>query len=262
MNIRRIAVVFAASALLVAVAVFLSVGEALTFTPGNYYIFPLGGAQVAVEALEQTARAEGFTVVRHDGSSVVAYEGEALAVEPIDTLLGRANLLVIDEGRFLLRVAGDGSTYAVRPSADGLELVFSPHDAQSLDDVFAVLVELERIGVISNEVDFGYAEYSSSSLKGPMPPANARVESDLYWLTVSEDWFSFAATKGMTLVGLRVSVVAEILPGAALPASFDAFVASSSESLVELSLPVDLLLSLATDTSVGLVRLPYVPVIP
>jgi hypothetical protein len=47
-----------------------------------------------------------------------------------------------------------------------------------------------------------------------------------------------------------------------LPASFDAFVASSSESLVELSLPVDLLLSLATDTSVGLVRLPYVPVIP
>ena len=262
MNIRRIVAAVAASALLVALAVVFGTGEALTFSSDNYYIFPLAGGQIDVDALVASAQLEGFAVVQHDGLSVIAYDGSALATEPIPTLLGRSQLLVVDGDRFLMRIAGESSTVAIRPSAAGMELVYSPIEAQSLDDVFGALVELERLGAISADVDFEYSEFAKGALKGPQTPSGARIESDLYWLTVAEDWNAFAATKAMSVTGLRVTVVAELLPDSELPAAYSAFVASEAGSLVELLLPIDLLMPLAFEGSVGLIRLPYEPAIP
>lgn len=262
MRLTRVAAALAVSAMIATLAVLLTVGEAVSFSQSNYYIFPLGGTSVDLESLVQTAQAQGYAVIRYDGSSVLAYQGAELATAPIETLLAGDRLLIVDGSRFLLRASGESSTYAVRPSSDGLELVFSPHEDQGLDGVLSALVDLEGLGVISSEVDFGFRAFARESLKGPVPPTGARTDSDLYWLTVAEDWHAFAAVKGLSLVGLRVDVVVEFLPGSALPAEYAEYVSSESASLAELLLPIDLLVELASSEGVGFVRQPYEPVIP
>ena len=262
MRARRLAISIVVLTLLVGTVAWLSTGQALSFNQANYYVFPLGGPVVDVELLFQTARAEGYAVVQYDDTSVVAYEGEQLATETIDGLLASSRLLIIDGDRFLLRASTDTSTFAVRPNSSGLELMFSPQEDQAMDGVISVLLELERLGILSEEVDFGFKEFAKDSLKGPAPPAGTRVESDLFGLTVAEDWHAFAATKGLSLVGLRVEVVAELLPGSELPVEYANYVNSESESLVGLLLPVDQLIALATSESIGLLRKPYAPVAP
>jgi hypothetical protein len=259
---KRIAAALAASATLVALAVVLSAGEELSFASSNYYIFRLGGAGTDVASVRAAAQADGFSVIEYDGSSAIAYEGASLATAPIESLLAGPKVLLIDGSRFLLRVASEASTYAVRPSAGGLELVFSPGQNQDLDGVLSVLLELERLGVLSYDVDFAFEEFDKSALKGPEAPGGARIDSDLYWLTVAEDWYGFAAAKGLSLVGLRARVVAELLPGSTLPAEYSPYISSESASLVELLIPIDLLVSLSSTEGIGFVRPPYVPVIP
>lgn len=263
MNPRRIVAAVAASALIISLVVLFGVGEDLMFSRSNYYIFRVGGAVTDLDSLRQAAQADGFAVIQYDGPSVVAFEGSQLASVPIEALLASPKLLVVDGSRFLLRVSGDLATYAVRSSSGGgLELVFSPSQDQDLDGVLAALLDLEGIGVLSSDVDFGFQEFAKDSLKGPETPAGARLDSDLYWLTVAEDWHAFASAKGLSLVGLGVRVVAEILPGSALPSEYSSYVSSASASLAELLIPIDLLVPLASSDGIGFVRPPYVPVIP
>jgi hypothetical protein len=262
MRARRLTASIAVLILLIGTAAWLGTGQALSFRAANYYIFPLGGPSVDVESLLQTAQAEGYAVIRYDGTTAVAYEGDQVATQAVDLLLGSPSLLIVDGGRFLLKSSAGNSTFAVRPGTDGLELVFSPQEDQTMDEVISVLLELERIGILSDEVDFEFHEYAKDALKGPAPPTGARIDSNLFGLTVSEDWHAYAASKGLTLVGLRVEVVAELLPGSVLPAEFESFVSSEGESLVGLLLPVDQLVALATAEGIGLVREPYEPIAP
>jgi len=263
MRTKNLVVALVVSSILAGAAVWLGTGEALSFSQDNYYVFPLGGTSVDVESLSLAAQAEGYVVVRYDGNSVAAYAGDQISIEPVDALLASDQLLVVDGGRFLLRVAGEAFTYAVRPSSLGLELVLSPHEAQTMEGVFSVLVALEQLGVIGTEADFGFFEtFQRDALKGPPAPAGARIESDLFGLTVAEDWHAFAAAKGLSLVGLRVEAVVELLPGNSIPAEYADYVTSESESLVRLLLPIGQLVSLATSESVGLVRQAYQPTAP
>lgn len=262
MRVRNVVVALVVSSILVGAVVWLTAGDTLPFKQTEYYIFPLGGTLIDLESLSASAKADEYTVIRYDGNSVVAYAGESLATEPVDVLLASGRLLIVDAGRFLLRVSGEAVTYAVRPSSVGLELVFSPHEDLSIDAVVAVLQDLQQLGIIGDEVDFGFQSFAKDDLKGPAPPAGARIESDLYWLAVAEDWHAFAAFKSLTLVGLRVEVVAEKLPGSGIPVEYAGYVTSESESLARLLLPIDQLVSLATSGSVGLVRQAYEPVAP
>jgi len=262
MKARRLAASIAVLILLVGTVAWLSTGQALSFHQANYYVFSLGGPAVDVESLFRTAQAEGYAVVRYDSTGVTAYEGDQLATETLDDLLASSRLIIIDGGRFLLRASTETSTFAVRPNSSGLELVFSPQEDQAMDGVVSVLLELERMGILSEEVDFGFQEFARDDPKGPAPPASARMESDLFGLTVAEDWHAFASAKGLSLVGLRVEVVAELLPGSELPAEYADYVNSESETLVGLLLPVDQLVPLASSQSIGLLRKPYEPVAP
>ena len=263
MRTKNLVVALVVASILAGAAVWLGTGEALSFSPSNYYVFPLGGGLVDTESLSLTAQTEGYAVVRYDGSSVVAYTGDQLSTQPVDVILASDRLLVVDGTRSLLRVSGESFTYAVRPSSVGLELVFSPYEEQTLDGVFSVLVALEQLGIIGTEADVGFFDtFEKDTLKGPPTPAGARIESDLFGLTVAEDWHAFAAAKGLSLVGLRVEVVVELLPGNSIPAEYAGFVASESESLARLLLPIDQLVRLATSEGIGLVRQAYQPVAP
>jgi hypothetical protein len=262
MRPKRLIAVLVASSLLLGTAAWLGTGEEMQFDQTNYYIFALGGAAANLESLSAAVEADGYTVVRYEGEGAVTGVGGLPATEPIDSLLARDRLLVIDSSRFLLRVVGEEHAYAVRSGPNGLELVFSPRTDQAMDAVLLVLLDLQRLGAIGGEVDFAFRSFAKNALKGPVPPAGARIESDLYWLTVAEDWHAFAAVHGLTLVGLRVEAAAELVPGAELDGAFSPYVASQSESVVRLDLPIDLLVSLASSDGVSLVRKPYEPVAP
>jgi len=262
MRAKKLAVALVITSTLAVAAVWLSVGESLVFDPSEYYVLSLGGAPIDIAGLRLAAQTDGFTIVDYAGDTFVASVGELPTADPLDLLLASDRLLVVDGDRFLLRVRGEPSTYTVRPSAAGLELVFSPAIVQEFDDVVAVLLDLQRFGIIGNEVDLGFSAYTKNALKGPAPPAGAMIESDLYGLTVAEDWHAFAAFKGLSVVGLRVDVVAEKLPGIALPSNVLAYVASESESLARLLLPIEQLVPLSLSGSVGLLRQAYEPVAP
>jgi len=262
MKTRNLVAALIVTSVLAGASVLLGVGESLTFSPSEYYILSLGGVSVDVAGLTQAAEAEGFTLIEYQGNTAVARIGDQPTTESVDSLLTRSQLLIVDGDRFLLRVAGQTSSYTVRPSADGLDLVFSPTAEQTLDDVVAILLDLQGLGIIGNEVDLGFEAYAKDAQKGPAPPAGAMIESDLYWLTVAEDWHAFAGAKGLNLVGLRVEIVAEKLPGSEIPTEFASYVTGESDSLARLLLPIERLVELATSGDVGLLRQAYEPVAP
>jgi len=259
MRMRTLKLALIAVSTLVVAGAWLGSGEDLPFAPSDYYVFSLGPAVADLPALAQTAEAEGYTVVRYNEDGSIAPSGGSTAT---DALVATDRLLAIDSGRFLLRVVGESFTYAVRSATSGIELVFSPTTAQATESVISILLELQSLGAIGGEIDFAYRAYARDALKGPEPPVGARIESDLYWLTVAEDWQAFAAARGLTLVGLRVEVIAELLPGRAVPERFIPYVTSESESLARFHLPIDELIPLASSGVVDLVRAPYEPVAP
>jgi len=260
---RRIHVLrLSAGILLMTAAVVVAFGQGTSFSAANYYIFPLQETAADLEALSLAVQADGFSVVRYEDNSAIAYEDGLISSMPVSEVLGASRLLVLDGARFLLRVSETDYTYALRPSSLGYELVFSPNGDLGLDALVDVLFELQSLGVIGSDVDFGYTSFVRDALKGPAPSAEMRIDSDLYGLMVAEDWFTFAASKGMTLIGLRVEVVAEIAEETLIPVEYYAYVTRESGSLVELLLPIEKLGALASSADVVLVRQAYQPVAP
>ena len=259
MRTRTVILALVVTSTLVVAGAWLGSSEDLPFAPTDYYVFSLGPGIADLAALSRAVEAEGYTVVRYGEDGSISASGDATAT---DALVTAERLLAIDSGRFLLRVVGESYTYAVRSATAGAELVFSPQTDQAMEAVISILLEIQSLGAIGSEVDFAYRAYARDALKGPEPPVGARIESDLYWLTVAEDWQAFAAARGFTLVGLRVEVIADLLPGATVSDRFAAYVTSESESLARLHIPIDELVPFASSGVVDLVRVPYEPVAP
>jgi len=261
---RRTLLLYVIAGTVLAIAsVAIALGQATAFSASNYYVFKLQGSAVDLNALSLSVQSDGFTVVQfEDGMGSVRSGGQLSTVSVADAL-SSSHLLVLDGSRFLFRAEEADYSYALRPAAPGLELVFSPMIDASYDALLHVLFELQELGLIGAEVDFGSPDvYVRDVLKGPAPPAELRIDSDLYGLMVAEDWFSFASAKAISLTGLRVDVVAEIQPDALIPAQFFAYVVGESGALVELLLPIEQLAALAGSSEVALVRQAYQPVAP
>jgi len=259
--------------LLISILCVLTVGSLLTsgqtsddFAATHYYILAMGQVSVDMDGLAESLKARDFTVITFDGDIASVYRGAELAGDvSIQGALADEAVLVIDADRFLLRVAEAelNYTYTVRPAAGGYELVVNPTQDIAISDALAsVLMSLQELGVLGNSVDLEYAAFAKNDLKGPAPPAGASIDSILYRLMVAEDWFAFAATQSLTMTGLRIDVVAELLPGGSLPETFAAFVREETEQLAKLLVPVDRLVALASAESIGYVRLPYQPAVP
>ncbi len=225
-----------------------------TLSSTHYYIFSLGEMSVDVTTLAETTQSTGHVVVRFvddepDGELAVALSAPAF--------------LLIDNDRFYLRQTGQAYTFTVRPSVSGYELVVNPTEELALTDVLgSILLSLQDTGIVGNDVNLEYTAFSKADLKGPAAPEGVFLESTLYGLMVAEDWFAYASTHGLTVVGLRVEVVAEKLPGAALESTFSVYAIEETESLAKLLLPIDRLIALAGSASVGYVRTAYQPAVP
>ena len=244
----------------------LSVGAAdatTSFLQTHYYLLSLGPAAADVESIRRTTQSSGYSVIAYDGDSVQAFRGNEPAGADPGAVLSDERLLVVDGDRFLLREARDGFTFSVRPAEDGYELVIDSRQDLAMSDVLgSVLGGLQSLGILGNAASLDVRAYAKDDPKGPQPPAGVAIESTLYSLLVARDWFGYAATKGLTLVGLRVEVVAELVPGASLAEPFASFAVEEAEGLAKLLLPIDQLLALGRSSAVGYVRTPYHPSVP
>ena len=260
---KKITVLVASLLLLGLSIVSFGSGEMTRFVETDYYILSLGGLTADVPSVVAAAQTNGFTVIRYEGDFVTAYRGTTETAEAISDLQDSDKLLIVDNERIYMRVKESAYTYTLRPSASGYELVIAPQEALPIVETLTdTLNALQGMGLVGTEVDLGFQAFSKSDLKGPPPPEAARIDSDLYWLTVAEDWFAFATQKGFSLTGLRVEIVAEKLPGGGIPSEFSAYLLSETETAAKLLLPIDALVRLAESAGVGLVRPPYRPAAP
>ncbi len=252
------------AAVLAFASLSLTAADATTaFLQTHYYILPLGPMSVDMDSLRQAAQTAGLSVIVYDGDLAQAFRGDSTAASDVETALSDPQLLVIDGDRFLLREIGEHFTFTVRPSDGSYELVIDPHQDQQIADALgSVLGSMQSLGILGNEVSLSIQAYAKDDLKGPTPPDDAALESTLYSLTIARDWFEYAVTKQLTLVGLRVEVVAEMVTDASLEELFLPYVVEQTDGLVKLSLPIDRLLALARSNAVGYLRTPYHPSVP
>jgi hypothetical protein len=215
---------------------------------------------IDLPALIQTTQSSGYSVI--DYGAPVSGESGVDSGRAVSVLEGAAFLLV-DHDRFYLREVGETYTFTVRASELGYELVINPQQDLSVNDALgSILMALQQLGILGSEVNLDFASFAKADLKGPASPAGAPMDSTLYGLVVSEDWFAYAASKLITQAGLRVEVVAEKIPGGVLSSEFSDYVVEETDLLVKLLLPIDELLTLAKSSSIGYVRIAYQPLIP
>lgn len=258
---RNIAIVFAV--LLLGHMSAVATDATTTFLQSHYYILSLGQVAADADSIRHAAQSSGFSVIMYEGNSAQAFRGDDPVGTAAEAVLTDERLLVVDSGRFLLRESGDGFTFSVRPSETGYELVIDPQQDLSIPETLgSTLVALQSMGILGAEASLDVQAFAKDDLKGPPPPPGVAIESTLYSLLLARDWLDYAATKEITLVGLRVEIVAEILPDASLAEPFVPYVVNEAEGLAKLFLPVDQLLALARSSAVGYVRVPYRPSIP
>ncbi|MEW5825788.1 MAG: hypothetical protein AB1778_03070, partial [Candidatus Bipolaricaulota bacterium] len=193
---RRTVIRFAGVATLAVLALASAAPGVLALDPNEYSIYPLGALVVDVNALRSAASDNGFVVLDVPERPQTA-SGQSLDV------LGADRLLVTSGARFYLRVAHAGMTYALRPSAAGSELVVVVAAAlEEMEALGSVLLEMQELGIVGMDVDLGGRQtFARHALKGPAVPAGVALDSALYGLVVSEDWFAYAAAKSIALHG-------------------------------------------------------------
>jgi len=227
----------------------------------HYYLLLIGEMDVPLESLIQSAKERELAIIVLSDEQVASYRGSDLTDEGEEILLDADALLYVDKSRFLLRIKGADLDYVVRPAEVGYTLLLSPHrDLPQGDTLLAVLSELQQIGIVGGDIQMEWeGALPKETDKSPQPPDGVAIDSDLYALATAEDWFATAASQGLSRVGLSVEVVAEKLPGAAIPEAFQGAVVSETEELVKLLVPIHLLVELARAETINYVRPPYQP---
>ncbi len=236
------------------------VGAQADLSAAQYYIAPIGRVDVPLASLIQSVQSSGFTTIIRSGDEVTAYLGTARTDQPEELLLGASSLLYVDDGFFLLKVAGEDLDYVVRPAEGGYALVLIPHrDLGSGEALLGVLSSLQTLGILGQDVAMELTGLPKEPAKLPAPPQGVALDSSLYGLALAADWFSYAAAHGLTRVGLRAEAVAEKVPGGGIPEAFRPYVVSETEGLAKLLVPIHQLVDLARSPSIGYVRPPYRP---
>jgi hypothetical protein len=173
--------------------------------------------------------------------------------------------LSVDGRWFWLQLDEPGWQLHLRPAAQrpgDYELIVSPKlpkTALTDSDLDQITATLTPFGVLSAQTAPLKPEPYIQPAK-PEPPADARIDSVLYGLTLSPDWAAYAAQNGIERSGLRVRVVIELSsPDAALPEALELAIEARSARLVRAQALIHRLVDLARDPAVAFVRLPSRP---
>ena len=256
----------ATAALILFVASVFSVvvgagGPQTDLVANQYYVTSLGQPAIPLVTLTQRAQSSGYTTILRHGNEVVSFYGTERTDQAEEVLLGTGCLLYVDGEFILLRVIGPDYDYVVRPGATGYELLLIPHRDLALGEpLLSSLTELQRLGIVGESLNLAFTAFPKSPEKTPPAPQGVRLDSLLYGLVLSEDWFSYVTKNGLTRTGLRVEVVAEKVPGGTIPESYRPYLTEETAQLAKLLVPIHLLVDLARSASVNYVRPPYQPV--
>ena len=205
----------------------------------------------AHQALAARAQTLGLPIARFApelGQLVLAH------AQSEEELLAQNAFLYVDGEYFLLEIREGEWTTVLRGDATRAVLViYGPGMPTGLSS----LAFLEALGLLPPE---GVVELTEKQVppKLPAPPPGIKLDPVLWTLVDHPDWLGFAQAQGLTRVGLRVLVVAELTGSLASP--WEPFVKSSSDALAELLIPIPLLPLLAQDPAVRIVRPPHQPV--
>lgn len=236
-------------------------GDEASILQTHYYLISIGEIAISLPLLVQTAQKHEFAVIDLRDEQPTFYRGTNPTAETEAVLLEADLLLYVDQSAFLLRVSGEDLDYGVRPGEVGYTLVLFPHrDLPQEKTLLSVLNDLQRMGIVGAEVEMeGMDALAKAPEKTPKPPEGVSIDSSLYGLAVSSDWFFAAASLGLARVGLRAEVVAEKLPGATIPEEFRSYIISETEGLAKLLIPIYRLVDLAKSSAIGYLRPPYQP---
>ncbi|MBN1859367.1 hypothetical protein JW848_09205 [Candidatus Bipolaricaulota bacterium] len=234
------------------------------FVPEEYYVIPVGEIEIATSTSIESAKGLGYAILIAEADGLSAWRGDVETDDEEAVLLQEPRLLYVDGNSLLVSVQTTSYGFALRPSENGYELVVTPDETIDVGNALVeILVALSEIGVAPGSISLdGAKTFSANDLKGPPTPEGVALESSLYRLTISPDWFAAATTAAIERIGLRVSVIAEKVAGAPIPEPYRVFVAEETDQLVKLSLPIQDLVPLARSASITYVRLPYQPVVP
>lgn len=238
-------------------------GETDDFKPNAYYILSLGPVSVDIDTLVETALGASVAVAQTTGLDYEIQDPESGTDPDFPTFLQQPETLVVDGDRFRLRMVSDEVTYTVRPASSGYDLVIIPTLAVPVSSTLeSIVASLCDLGIVGTELSLELRTYPRTGLKGPAPPTDTPIDSALYGLVVAENWFSEATKLGLTLVGLRVEVVAELGPGGSVPAAFSVYVVQQAEETLKLLMPIEQLVALARAEEIAYVRPPHRPAVP
>lgn len=173
--------------------------------------------------------------------------------------------LSVDGRWFWLQLDEPGWQLHLRPSAQLLgsyELIVSPQLPQTAltsGDLDQITAMLTPFGVLPAQTASLELE-PYIPLAKPEPPADARLDSALYGLTLAPDWAAYASENGIERSGLRVRVLIELSsPDASLPEALELVIEARSTRLVRAQALIHRLVDLARDPAAAFVRPPSRP---
>ncbi len=217
----------------------------------SYLTTQLALPQDAVQGLLSKAQELGIpTLAYTEGGAVLS------GVQSESELLSSDRYLIYDPPYFLLSVQTDSSLAVLRGDDRSAELISLGRDGNIALPPQELFDLLDQLGLLPSgqTVELQAEELP---LKLPAVPEGVKLDAELWGLLSYPDWLGFARDHGLELQGIRVHVVVERT--SALPEKYEPYIISSSDGLVEMSLPIPLLSELGREPVVKLVRPPYTP---
>ena len=183
-----------------------------------------------------------------------------------ETLFFQRPSLYVDGGTFRIRLEESDWNLSLRPRASTMpgayELIVSPILPKvdlTTEDLEAIDSTLAALSVLPQSTTTLTFEQIIQTGK-VQPPEGVRIDSVLYAMTLAPDWAAYAQLNGISLSGMRVSVLIELEdPALELPESLDLVIESRSTNFVRAAALLSKLTELASLDGVTFVRLPSAP---
>ncbi|MGQ9477358.1 MAG: hypothetical protein ACUVRH_02575 [Candidatus Bipolaricaulia bacterium] len=253
------------SALLICLSLVLigGIGGEARIGRVTFYKAPFPLAQPDIATIAARAQGLNFWIRVQEGLNVAYLHGSELCTGCIPaneaSFFGFPQLY-LDDGLFLIRLDEADYRMVVRPATEALgayEVIFGPKREMSPQAMEEEAQSwLQKLGIIqTTSLEFN----ELIPQEKPQPPAGAQLDSLLYALTIAPDWHDFARERGLSLLGLRIRVIVELVNPQVLPQGYYLLVEAQAQDLLRVLVPVSELIRLSHDPAVKLVRLPYEP---
>ncbi|MCR4404120.1 MAG: hypothetical protein NUW06_02305 [Candidatus Acetothermia bacterium] len=230
---------------------------------GNFYKATISLPQPDISTIAARAQGLGFWIRLQQGLEVMYLHGTELcsfcAPAGEESFFGFPQLY-LDGELFLVRLDEDCYRLGIRPSPElrgAYEVIVRPKVNLDLTVIEQEAAGwLQQLGIVQTP-SLQFVELAPP--EKPQPPAGARLESVLYALAIAADWHDFARERGISLFGLRIKVIVELVNPEVTPQGYHLLEEARAGELMRVQVPVSELVRLSTDPAVRFVRLPYEP---